>query len=269
MQSFLVAYCKARLREEGVTHLQTGETWNQSDIMYFCKKGMPPKEIHKDFRLWTKFPSYSTVEKWAAEFERGRESVEVLDGLATQKIPQLMKMSRSCTPWLCVIGGADLQSTASEVGISFGAVQSILTIILGMTKVSTRWVPQMLTNDQKRTPLDISRYLLSHYEDDPGDFIKRVVTQDETWVHHFDPESKMQSKQWKHPASPSLKKFKRVHSVGMVIASMFWDSQGVIMIDYLEQGGMINGAYYAGKLRRLRLEIARKRRGKVTRSTLL
>ena len=60
----------------------------------------------------------------------------------------------------------------------------------------------MLTDDQKRTQLNISRYCLSHYEDDPGDFIKLVVTQDETLAHHFDSESKMQSKQWKHPGSP-------------------------------------------------------------------
>ena len=32
------------------------------------------------------------------------------------------------------------------------------------------------------------------------------------------------------------------------MALIFWDSQGVIMIDYLEQGRLINGAYYAGKL---------------------
>ena len=62
----------------------------------------------------------------------------------------------------------DLQSIASKVGISFGAVQSILTDILGMSKVSARWVPRMLTGDQKRTQLNISRYLLSRYEDDPG-----------------------------------------------------------------------------------------------------
>ena len=63
----------------------------------------------------------------------------------------------------------------------------------------------MLTDDQKKTQLVISRHLLSHYEDDPGDFIEQVVTQDETWGHHFDPESKMQSKQWKHPGSPLLR----------------------------------------------------------------
>ena len=54
-------------------------------------------------------------------------------------------------------------------------------------------------------------YLMSRYEDYPGNFIKRVVTQEETWVRHFDQESKMQSKQWKHPGSPPPEKFKRVH----------------------------------------------------------
>ena len=38
-----------------------------------------------------------------------------------------------------------------------------------MSKVSARWVLGMLTDDWKRTRLDISRYLLSRYEDDPGD----------------------------------------------------------------------------------------------------
>ena len=46
----------------------------------------------------------------------------------------------------------------------------------------------MLTDDQKRTRRDISRYFLTRYEDDPSDSINQVVTQDETWVHHFDPE---------------------------------------------------------------------------------
>ena len=32
--------------------------------------------------------------------------------------------------------------------------------------------------EQKRIRLNISRYLLSRYEDDPGDFIERVVTKD-------------------------------------------------------------------------------------------
>ena len=44
------------------------------------------------------------------------------------------------------------------------------------------------------------------------------------------------------------RKFKRVHLAGNVMALIFWDSQGVIMIDYLEQGRMINDAYYEGNV---------------------
>ena len=50
-----------------------------------------------------------------------------------------------------------------------------------------------------------------------------------------------------------------LHPAGKMMASIVWDSQGVIMIDYLEQGRTINAANYAGKLRRLRPEIAKKR----------
>ena len=46
------------------------------------------------------------------------------------------------------------------MGIRFGAVQSFLTDILGMSKVSARCVPRMLTDVQKRTQLNISMYLL-------------------------------------------------------------------------------------------------------------
>ena len=53
------------------------------------------------------------------------------------------------------------------------------------------------------------------------------------------------------------------------MASIFWDSQRVTMIDYLEQSRMINGAYYEGELRSPRQEIPRKRRGKLTSGVLL
>ena len=80
----------------------------KAGIKYFCKNGMPPKEIHEDFMesLGKESPSYSTVTKWAAEFKRGRKRALMMkDGLAAPKMPPLMKMSRLCTPWLCMLGG--------------------------------------------------------------------------------------------------------------------------------------------------------------------
>ena len=53
------------------------------------------------------------------------------------------------------------------------------------------------------------------------------------------------------------------------MACIFRDSQGVIMVVYLKEGRTINGAYYAEKLRRLRQENLKKRRGKMTRYSAL
>ena len=43
--------------------------------------------------------------------------------------------------------------------------------------------------------LNIAKYLVSLYEDDPEELISRVVTKNEAWVHHFDPEARKQSMQ--------------------------------------------------------------------------
>jgi len=38
-------------------------------------------------------------------------------------------------------------------------------------------------------------------------FLDRIVTADEIWVHHYEPECKALSVAWKRPTSPVAKKF--------------------------------------------------------------
>ena len=142
-------------------------------IKYFCEKGMPPKEIHEDFMetVGMEFPSYNTVKKWAAELKRGRVSVQD-DGRSVRPKDATADENVKVVHTLVMCDRRrDLRSIAYDVGISLWAVQSILTDIFVMAKVSARWVPQMLNDDQKKTRLDNFRYLLSHYEDDPDDHI--------------------------------------------------------------------------------------------------
>ena len=82
---------------------------------------------------WKEYPSYSTVNKWAAEFERERESVEYdgrsgrsNDATADEKF-KVVHTLVMCDRRL------DLRSIASEVGINSGAVQSILPNVLFMS----------------------------------------------------------------------------------------------------------------------------------------
>ena len=77
-----------------------------------------------------------------------------------------------------------------------------------------------------------SRDNLALFNADPEDFNARFVTVDETWVHHFTPESKRSSMQWKHTDSPPPKKAKVTPSAGKVMATVFWDSEGILLMDF-------------------------------------
>ncbi|CAK1591719.1 unnamed protein product [Parnassius mnemosyne] len=156
-----------------------------------------------------------------------------------------------------------IRHVAEVTGISYGSVQRILANELHMKKVSARWVPRMLTDEQKKNRVDISRVNLEKFQADQEKFLFRFVTMDETWIHHFEPETKQQSMIWKRASSPTPKKFKVSSSAGKVIASVFWDAQGIIMVEYLEKGATITGSYYADQIRRLRKAIKKKRRGKL------
>ncbi|XP_066257540.1 histone-lysine N-methyltransferase SETMAR-like [Euwallacea similis] len=47
---------------------------------------------------------------------------------------------------------------------------------------------------------------------------------DKTWVHHFTPETKEQSRQWTRRGESALKKLKTVPFAGKVMASVFWNA---------------------------------------------
>jgi len=55
-----------------------------------------------------------------------------------------------------------VKQTAANAGISVGSVDTILHDDLKMRKVSARWVPRMLTNENKASRVAICQAMLSH-----------------------------------------------------------------------------------------------------------
>ena len=67
--------------------------------------------------------------------------------------------------------------------------------------------------------------------------------------------------QWTKREEPTPKKAKTVRSAGKDMATVFWDSAGIILVDYLEDRKTINGEYYCGILDRFDAAINEKRPG--------
>jgi len=63
-----------------------------------------------------------------------------------------------------------------------------------MRRVSAKFVPRLLTDDRKEKHVEISQELLAHVNGNEN-FLKNIITGDETWVYGYDVETKMQSSQ--------------------------------------------------------------------------
>jgi len=78
----------------------------------------------------------------------------------------------------------------------------------------------MLTAEITHVHMQTSSRNLDLYMTDPVKFIRLCVTMDETCAactRHFDPETKRQSMQWKHPTSPPVVKFQKI-----TLATRLW-----------------------------------------------
>ena len=70
--------------------------------------------------------------------------------------------------------------------------------------------------------------------------------------------------------SPAKKKFKTQPSTGKVMLTVFWDSKGPILEDYLEKGRMINSARYSDLLaNNLKPAVRTKCQGPLSKKVLL
>ena len=110
---------------------------------------------------------------------------------------------------------------------------------------------------------------LQRYKTEGEAMLERIVTGDETWVHHYQPETKLTSKQWKHKESPTPTKFRVVSSASKVMATVFWDMRGVLLVEFQEHGRTVNASSYCSLLERLKAAIRTKRRGLLTQGVIL
>ena len=177
---------------------------------FFFLQGKAPKEIHAILieTLGEHAPSYATVKNRVDQFKRG--------DFSTCDAPRPGRPKTVTTPEIIdqihelVMEGRRIsaKSIAEHVGSSSERVGSIMHEDLDMCKFSAKWVLKCLNDDQKRQQCQSSEQLSEFFRRDPNDFLSRLVTTDETWLYHYDPETKQQSMEWRHSGSPRPKKFR-------------------------------------------------------------
>lgn len=226
---------------------------------FLLKKNTVEAKAWLDKHYSDSAPGKSTVEKWFAKFKRGEMSVEddarggrPKEAVTDENIKKVHKIILNDRK-------VKLIELAETLKISKERVGHIIHEYLDMRKLCAKWVPRVLTIDQKQQRCDDSEQCLAIFNRNKDEFFRRYITMDETWIHHYTPESNRQSAEWTGREEPKPKRGKMQQSAGKVMASVFWDAHGIIFIDYLERGQTINSEYYIALLERLKDEITNKR----------
>ena len=216
-------------------------------IRYLYLKGKTGQETYCELTnvYGSSAPSYAQVKFWFREFKRSRTSLEdetrsgrpsdATDEEMCNKVRYLVYSDRRIK----------VEEMANALLFSHGSISTTLHDRLGMHKLTVRWVPKSLSDEQMATKASVYSALLKRFRSKEDDFLSRLVTVAETWVHYYEPEKKVQNRQSVGPGSPRPKKFKTQRSAGKVMATVFWDAQGIIMLDFLAKKSTITGVYYA------------------------
>uniref|UniRef100_A0A1B6DDI6 Mos1 transposase HTH domain-containing protein n=1 Tax=Clastoptera arizonana TaxID=38151 RepID=A0A1B6DDI6_9HEMI len=239
----------------------------RSVIRFLYAKNHSAAEIHRELCAvyGPNIMSEDVVRQWVRFFKDGRTNVhdEERSGRPSLVSDDLLN---KVNEKLC----ENRRFTITELSghfpqVSRSLIHEIVTEKLGYKKFCARWVPKLLTDDHKTKRMSSAIDFLSRYELEGAEFLNRIVTGDEINVAYVNAETKQQSMQWGHTASPSKpKKARQTLSAKKVMAMVFWDSKGILLIEFMERGTTITSEVYCETLKWLRRAIQNKRRGLLT-----
>ena len=87
-------------------------------------------------------------------------------------------------------GRYTVRQIASLVGISLANTHHIVKHVLKMKKICARWIPHILTNEQKQTRVRVAKQLLQMFPKFDKKKKANIVKGDETWMYLFEESSK-------------------------------------------------------------------------------
>ena len=213
------------------TRLQLGED---------CRK------IHADLQAvyGTDCVSYRTVCRWVKQLGAGRvpsdwgnHAERALPARNEQNIAYVKRLIEE-----------DPHSTVRELSeaceLSIGTINNILHKDLHMRKLAARWVPHLLSDDQKQQRVACSHKLLDEFEPNGPKRLCDLVTGDESWLTFYGIPNKRCNRIWVGPDGdrpvvlrPGFQSRKRLFSI-------FFNTQGLVAIDILPEKSTITASYY-------------------------
>lgn len=199
-------------------------------------------------RLSTAFPdsapSRTTVYEWYSEFRNGRVSLKDSARVGRPMEATNEENVEAIRGILSVDSRVTIEYLSDQLGISTGSVHNILHDKLKMRRISARWVPHLLSQDQKNRRVTWCEEMLFRYQHGESRQLRNLITGDETWVYCYDPESKQQSSQWTVKGQPPPTKVVKSRSVVKKMVATFFMMHGHVSTVPVENQRTVTSFWY-------------------------
>ena len=126
-------------------------------------------------------------------------------------------------------------------GIHSSSVLNILRERLGLRKICARWVPHLLTDGQKQSRVRLASQVIEKYDKCDPRRLEEIVTEDDTWIYHFQPDSKAKNKVWVSSEGDRPVIAHRCKTSNRMLYAVFFDSKGPVLHIPVPKGSSVTG----------------------------
>ena len=200
----------------------------------------------------------ASVLEWHKRFKEGRDTVRDDERCGRSKEVRTPELIGQIKNFIDKDRRVSIETISAQFDVSVGTVHTIICEDLKMQKISVKFVPRVLREDQKERPCHDSREMVELINSDPA-VLDSLVNCDESWIYCYDPETKKQGSQWRHAGSPRSKAARQSKSTHKILMIPFFDSTGMIYMHWVATGETVNKKYYVEVLREFRKRFRRKR----------
>jgi histone-lysine N-methyltransferase SETMAR len=217
--------------------IQDNKQYFRSIVLNYYKTGMNALKIFKTLKsiYGNECPSYAFVAKWRRRFMSGQTTIKDEprqgrpmkheDGKYDEKILKLIKED----PYISV------NDIAKLLGFSNTKTKNYIKKNLNLKKTMCKWVPHLLTDNQKKERVNFCKYFLEKYANKNEKNIYNIITGDETWVRFWDPKVGNNAKIWKLNGDDNIEK--RIKSIRdeKIMVSVFFTKAGINSVNILNK----------------------------------
>ncbi|XP_037800650.1 histone-lysine N-methyltransferase SETMAR-like [Penaeus monodon] len=207
---------------------------------------MVTDDFFAECNLWAEHPCFVGTKK----FKGGRESVRDDERCGKGREVRTPELVGKIRTFVDEDRRVSIETISEQFEVSVGTVHNIVHDELNMRKICAKFVPRVLSDEQKERHVSDSREMVELINSDPR-VLMVLVTCDESWIYCYELKTKSQSFQWKHLGTPRPKaRQSKVTLKRMMIP--FFDNKSMIYILWVPSGQTVNKEYYVEVLREFR-----------------